>query len=157
MFYEHSVLFTNTTISLPIQIMPTYSTIFLQEFLYLETRKKKQMDLNLTEEQKKAMASVLIDIMNADDNIHVEEVKYLKQLQEALGISEEGIEECLHLSVVNSMRIIRGLDHLQKQAFSFMMTEMIKADGEVDSREADVLTVVCLGADIPIPAEDSQE
>ena len=114
------------------------------------------MDLNLTDEQKKAMASVLIDIMNADDNIHEEEVKYLKQLQEALEISEEEIEECLHLSVVNSMRIIRGLDHLQKQAFSFMMTEMIKADGEVDSREADVLTVVCLGADIPVPTEDSQ-
>jgi uncharacterized tellurite resistance protein B-like protein len=108
------------------------------------------MELNLSDEQKKAMASVLIDIMNADDHIHEEEVKYLKQLQDSLGISEEEVQECLKLSVIDSMRIIKSLDHFQKQAFSFMMQEMIKADGEVDAREADVFIVVCVAADIPL-------
>jgi uncharacterized tellurite resistance protein B-like protein len=117
--------------------------------IFKKLSKIAPMDLNINDEQKMAMASILMDIMNADDNVHAEEMKYFEQLQGSLDITDDQLRECLKLSVLDSMRVVKGLDHLQKEAFSFMMQEMIKADNEVDSREADVFVIVCTGADIP--------
>ena len=111
-------------------------------------------NLDLTSEQKKAMASVLIDIINADGVIHEGEKKYLKLLQTILVISDKEIEAALDLSVLDSLSIIKEMDHFQKQSFAYMMQEMIKADGEVDPRETDVYVLVCTAADIAVKGID---
>ena len=110
------------------------------------------MDLNLdlNIEQKRAMASVLIDIINADGQIHDGEKKYLKQVRKSLKIDKKDMQEALNMSVIDSLNIIKDMNNFQKQAFSYMMQEMIKADGEVDSRETDVYVTVCTAADIAV-------
>lgn len=110
------------------------------------------MDLNLdvNTEQKRAMASVLIDIINADGKVHKDEVEYLRKISKSLEISDQDIKACIELSVLESLNIIKAMNHLQKQAFAFMMQEMIKADGEVDSKETDVYVLVCTAADIAV-------
>ena len=107
-------------------------------------------NLDLSTDHKRAMASVLIDIINADQIIHESEKKYLKHLQTTLVISDKDIEVALDMSVIDSLNTIKEMSHLQKQAFAFMMQEMIKADGEVDPRETDVYVTVCTAADIAV-------
>lgn len=110
------------------------------------------MDLNLdlSQEQKRAMASVLIDIINADGQIHEGEKKYLKQVQKSLQLDKKDIQAALDLSVIDSLSIVKEMNNFQKQAFSYMMQEMIKSDGDVDSRETDVYVMVCTAADIAV-------
>jgi len=109
------------------------------------------MSLNLTTLEKKAVAKVLLDIVNADGKIAVGEVAYFQQLQNVLGISNSEIEEAKFMSAIGSLAILRGLSPIAKQALAVMMLEMINADGEVDNEEMKVFLVVCAGADIPLP------
>ena len=51
------------------------------------------MSLDLTTLEKKAVAKVLLDIVNADGKVTVGEAKYFEQLQRVLGISNSEIEE----------------------------------------------------------------
>ena len=54
------------------------------------------------------------------------------------------------MSVIDALNVIKGMNHYQKQVFAYMMQEMIKADGDVDSRETDVYVTVCTAADISL-------
>jgi len=109
------------------------------------------MSLDLTTLEKKAVAKVLLDIVNADGNVAVGEAKYFEQLQKVLGISNSEIEEAKYLSVVGSLSIIREMLPAEKHAIAIMMHEMIKADGEVNDKEIKIFIAVCAYADIKLP------
>ena len=109
------------------------------------------MALDLTTLEKKAVAKVLLDIVNADDRVTVGEVNYFQQLQGVLGISDSEIEEAKYMSVIGSLAILKDLSPIAKQGLAIMMLEMINADGEVDDEEMKVFVVVCAGAEIPLP------
>jgi len=112
------------------------------------------MSLDLTKLEKKAVAKVLLDIVNADGIVTVGESRYFQQLQNALGISDSEIEEAKYMSVTGCLTIIRDLLPHEKSALALMMFEMIRADGEVDNEELKVFAVVCAAADIPLPSTE---
>jgi len=109
------------------------------------------MSLDLTKIEKKAVAKVLLDIVNADRRITVGESRYFQHLQNVLGISDSEIEEAKYLSVVGSLAIIKQMLPIEKQLLALMMLEMINADGDVDSEEIKVFIAVCALAEIPLP------
>ncbi len=109
------------------------------------------MSLDLTTLEKKAVAKVLLDIVNADGKVTVGEAKYFEQLQRVLGISNSEIEEAKYMSVAGSLSIIRDMLPAEKHALAIMMLEMIRADGEVDDEETKVFIAVCAMADIKLP------
>ena len=109
------------------------------------------MALNLTNLEKKAVAKVLLDIVNADGRITVGETRYFQQLQNLLGITNSEIEEAKYMSVLGCLAILRDMLPVEKAALAIMMLEMINADGEIDDKEMKVFIVVCAGADIPLP------
>lgn len=108
------------------------------------------MSLHLTSLEKKAVAKVLLDIVNADSRFTIGEGAYFAQLQNTLGISDSDIEEAKYMSVVGCLSIIRNLLPHQKNALAIMMLEMIGVDDDVNSEELKVFTVVCAAADIPL-------
>jgi len=109
------------------------------------------MLLNLSSLEKKAISKVLLDIVNADGKISGGEVLYFQQLQKALGISDEELQEAKFMSVIGCLAILKGLLLHEKEALAIMMLEMIRADGKVDDEELKVFAVVCAAADIPLP------
>ncbi len=70
------------------------------------------MSLHLTSLEKKAVAKVLLDIVNADSRFTIGEGAYFAQLQNTLGISDSDIEEAKYMSVVGCLSIIRNLLNL---------------------------------------------
>jgi len=109
------------------------------------------MSLNLTSLEKKAVAKVLLDIVNADGRVTVGEGRYFQQLQNVLGISDSEIEEAKYMSVTGCLSIIRDLLPVEKGALAVMMLEMIRADGDIHKEELKVFAVVCAAADITLP------
>ncbi|MBK7341702.1 MAG: hypothetical protein IPJ06_00515 [Saprospiraceae bacterium] len=109
------------------------------------------MSLDLTKLEKKAVAKVLLDIVNADGRVTVGESSYFQQLQNVLGISDSEIEEAKYMSVTGSLSIIKDLLPHEKAALAIMMYEMIHADGEAHKEELKVFAVVCIATDIPLP------
>lgn len=109
------------------------------------------MTLNLTSLEKKAVAKVLLDIVNVDNRVTVGESRYFQQLQDVLGISDLEIEEAKYMSAIGSLSILRQMNNIEKTALALMMFEMMKADGHIDDDEMKIFIVVCAGADIPMP------
>lgn len=109
------------------------------------------MSLDLSKLEKKAVAKVLIDMMNADGKVTVGEIEYFQQLQNVLGISNTEIEEAKYMSVAGCLSILRELLPHEKLSLLVMMLEMIRADGDLDDTEMKLIVVVCAAADIPVP------
>lgn len=109
------------------------------------------MSLDLTQLEKKAVAKVLLDIVNADGRVTVGEGRYFQQLQDVLGISDSEIEAAKYMSVVGGLAIIKQMLAHEKQLLAIMMLEMIRADGDIDDEEIKVFITVCALAEIPLP------
>lgn len=109
------------------------------------------MSLELTNLEKKAVAKVLLDIVNADGRVTTGESAYFQQLQNVLGISDSNIEEAKYMNALGCLSIIKAMLPHEKQALAIMMLEMIRADGHIDDEEMKVFIVVCAAAEISLP------
>lgn len=96
-----------------------------------------------TDQEKRAIAKVLLDIVNADGKVTIGEGLYFKQLQNNLHISNEQIQEAKSMSVLTAIGVIRNMTQTERFAVGVMMQQMIEADGDMDSHELDVFNVVC--------------
>ncbi len=113
--------------------------------------------MNLNTLQKQALAKVMLEIIVADDQIDKEEIKYLEQIQNTVGISVEEIQESTDMEVLNCLSILKELDELDKYAIGVIMHEMVYADGSAHPAEEKVLKVICDGAEIELPATSEEE
>jgi uncharacterized tellurite resistance protein B-like protein len=111
------------------------------------------MALNLTTDQKKALAKVLTDIARADVAITKNEEQYLSQIRKFIELSLEDMKEAMDMSVTSCLLILRKMDKNQKQAVLYIMNQMVNADGHNSDDETTIFTVVCAAADIPIPMD----
>lgn len=106
-------------------------------------------DFYFTDEEKRAISKVLLDIVNADGRVDVGEARYFRQLQNNLGISDSQIQAAKSMSVLSAIAVIRNMTKAERLAVGIMMHEMIEADGDSnDSDELAVLNTVCLLGDI---------
>lgn len=98
--------------------------------------------MEFTHIEKVAIASVLIDLMNADGNVDFRETLYMNQLRNNLNISEEEIKEGKEQNLLVSLLVLGTMNNEKKYALAIMLTEMIKADGKEDVNEIKYFNVV---------------
>lgn len=96
-----------------------------------------------TDQEKRAIAKVLLDIVNADGKVAIGEGLYFKQLQNNLNISDDQIRAAKSMGVLTAIAVIRTMTQAKRLAVGVMMQQMIEADGDMDSHELDVFNVVC--------------
>ena len=99
--------------------------------------------MEFTQIERIAIASVLIDLMNADGNVDIRETLYMNQLRNNLNISEGEILAGKEQNLLVSLLVLGTMNNEKKYALGFMLTEMIKADGKEDANEIKYFNVVC--------------
>ena len=89
-----------------------------------------------------AITSVLIGMMNVDNDVDVREVLYFNQIQNIIGITQEEFKQGKEQNILLSLVVIKTMSDLKKFALVKMLTEMVKADGKEDVREMQLFNIV---------------
>ena len=89
-----------------------------------------------------AITSVLIGMMNVDNDVDVREVLYFNQIQNIIGITQEEFKQGKEQNILLSLVVIKTMSDIKKFALVKMLTEMIKADGKEDIREMQLFNIV---------------
>lgn len=97
----------------------------------------------LTDSEKKAIAKVLLEIMNADGKVVTEESLTMLDLQDKLGITFDQVMNAKSLNAYTCLGTIAKMSVDNKAIVAAAMYRMINADGRVDSEEIKVFNTVC--------------
>lgn len=89
-----------------------------------------------------AITSVLIGMMNVDNDVDVREVLYFNQIQNIIGITQEEFKQGKEQNILLSLVVIKTMSDIKKFAIVKMLTEMIKADGKEDVREMQLFNII---------------
>ena len=105
--------------------------------------------------EKVAIIKALVEIMNADNDMHEvnkEELDYLEECARQLKLDNNYMEEANDMLTFQALLIIRKLSCVQKQAIAKMMGEMITINAVIDTNyhKDRVYNTICEIADIPI-------
>lgn len=105
--------------------------------------------------EKVAIIKALVEIMNADNDMHEvnkEELDYLEECARQLKLDNNYMEEANDMLTFQALLIIRKLSCIQKQAIAKMMGEMITINAVIDTNyhKDRVYNTICEIADIPI-------
>ena len=97
----------------------------------------------LTDLEKKAIAKVLLEIMNADDQVVTEESLTMLDLQSKLGISMDQVLAAKNLNAYTCLDTISKMSADNKAIVVTAMHRMILADGKEHPEEIKVFNTVC--------------
>ena len=98
---------------------------------------------NFSDEQKMAIAKVLLDIIYVDSKIDSREITYYERIKNLFDLSPENQFAVVGLNTLYCLGIIKALDDEKKLSFVNMMRKTILADGYVDSKEAEAFYNIC--------------
>lgn len=105
------------------------------------------LNTDFNKNEIRAIARILLEVMNADKKIATEEALYFLMLKDKLGMSEYDFNEAKSMNSLYAMKVIREMTLEQKRLVAFMMKEMIEADGETSNEEMALFTLVALSCD----------
>lgn len=94
-------------------------------------------------EQKMAIAKVLLDIIYIDSKIDEREISYFEKVKCFFELSSEDRFKIVGLNTLHCLCIIKAMDIEQKQCFAEMMRKTILADNFVDPKEAQAFYTIC--------------
>ena len=86
-----------------------------------------------------AITSILIGMMNVDNDVDLREVLYFNQIQNTIGITQEEFEQGKEQNILLSLVLIKTMSDNKKLALVKMLIEMIKADGKEAPQEMQLL------------------
>ncbi len=98
--------------------------------------------------EKIAVIKVLTEILNADNIVHENEVKYMNDVLQSFGLDETSKAEVDSLMTLQALSIIRGLSSAQKREISKMMGKMIVVDEDINYNEVKLYNAFCESCDI---------
>ncbi len=98
--------------------------------------------------EKIAVIKVLTEILNADNIVHENEVKYMNEVVQSFGLDETSKAEVGSLMTLQALSIIRGLSSAQKREISQMMGKMIVIDEDINYNEVKLYNAFCESCDI---------
>lgn len=110
------------------------------------------MDLQLESLEKKALSKLLLDMMKVDGNVAVEEFTLLKDIRTRLGISDTELKESKYLSVLGSISLLKEMDTEKKNVAANLITEMVKADGDIHKKEIKMLKMIYQMLELQVPS-----
>jgi len=112
----------------------------------------QQLNLN----SKKAFVKIILDIVHADKFVSPSEFIYLGEIQKAIGISDEELDDAQHLNTIDCLVEIRDFSPEIKKEIAITLYEFIISDQDIHKNEVKTFLVICDGADIDIPLEISK-
>lgn len=97
----------------------------------------------LTDLEKKSVAAVLLEIINADRRVTIGESEAMIDLQRNLGITDSHIEEAKDMNPYVCLNVISKMNIQNKAIVAVAMHRMINADGVAQPEEIKVFNLVC--------------
>ncbi|MBD5201298.1 MAG: hypothetical protein HDS85_04540 [Bacteroidales bacterium] len=98
------------------------------------------MNVILSKQEKYAIVSVLIKIMEADGIIDPHEVEFLDGVLVDLNISEQEMEIIQEYDLGQDIAIIKQLSNEKMNAAKELFIKMAKCDGYADPRELQIIS-----------------
>mgnify|MGYP002166961405 FL=1 len=98
---------------------------------------------SFTQQEKMAMAKILMDIVSVDEKIDVRETLYFEKVKDILELTTQDHFELLNLNTLMCLSIVKRLSDEQKTYFAEMMRHMILADEYIDPKEASSFYDIC--------------
>lgn len=105
-------------------------------------RKNTLVTMEFNKIERIAITSVLIGMMNVDNDVDVREVLYFNQIQNTIGITQEEFKQGKEQNILLSLLFVKTMSDMKKLALVKMLTEMIKADGKEDVREMQLFNLI---------------
>ena len=104
-----------------------------------------------TEDEKTAVAHILIELIKIDNNVAVEEIEYMLRLQIAFGVSKNILEKATTQDINTSLAKIKNMLPSKKHSFLLMMIRMAESDGKICEREVEAIARIAKQCNISIP------
>lgn len=97
---------------------------------------------------KIAVIKVLNEILNADNVVHENEVKYLNEVIQDFGLEFTYEEDVKALMTLQALATIRELNVEQKEMVAKMMGKMIVIDNDINYNEVKLYNAFCESCNI---------
>lgn len=115
--------------------------------------------IEFSETQKAAIVSLLIEMINIDDEVHPNECSVFDTICVEYGISDETFNLGRSLNSMVALDIMKRMGDVQKIAMAQLLTRVIDADANDDDKEIQLFNVICraTGVDTLINAKGGEE
>lgn len=98
----------------------------------------------LHELSKKAVFKIAVDLIKADNKIHSQEINVLDRLQKDLQLSQEDIDMVHYMTLEDTIISINLMSDAQTSYLLEMLTDIMKADNDISSKENILLAALKL-------------
>ena len=115
--------------------------------------------MEFTAEEKQAVISLMVGIIEADGWIDDEEIEFAQDVLDAIECSEEDFELGQDMPLLPALVIVKNMTDEQKGVVSDVITATIVADRIITAEEAVIFDYVAelTGIDIYLDEEDKEE
>lgn len=114
--------------------------------------------IDFNETQKAAIVSLLIEMINADQEVHPNECAVFDSICVEYGISEDTFSLGRSLDSMVAIDIMKRMSDVQKIATAQMLTRVIDADAKDDDKEIQLFNTICVftGVDTLVNTRDGK-
>ena len=115
--------------------------------------------IDFTETQKAAIVSLLIEMINVDNEVHPNECAVFDTICVEYGICDDTFNLGRSLNSMVALDIMKRLGDMQKILTAQLLTRVIDADAKDDDKEIQLLNIICraTGVDTLINAKGEEE
>ena len=117
-------------------------TLFFLYNTFWELRKNTLVTMEFNKIERIAITSILIGMMNVDNDVDLREVLYFNQIQNTIGITQEEFEQGKEQNILLSLVLIKTMSDNKKLALVKMLIEMVKADGKEAPQEMQLFNII---------------
>ncbi len=117
------------------------------------------MRIDFNETQKAAVVSLLIEMINADAEVHPNECAVFDSICVEYGICDDTFSLGRSLNSMVAIDIMKRMSDLQKLATAQLLTRVIDADAKDDDKEIQLFNIICraTGVDVLINAKEGMD
>ena len=115
--------------------------------------------IDFTETQKAAIVSLLIEMINVDNEVHPNECAVFDTICVEYGICDDTFNLGRSLNSMVALDIMKRMGDMQKILTAQLLTRVIDADAKDDDKEIQLLNIICraTGVDTLINAKGGEE
>ena len=115
--------------------------------------------IDFTETQKAAIVSLLIEMINVDNEVHPNECAVFDTICVEYGICDDTFNLGRSLNSMVALDIMKKMGDMQKILTAQLLTRVIDADAKDDDKEIQLLNIICraTGVDTLINAKGEEE
>ena len=99
-------------------------------------------NLNLSSLGKRSIFKLAVDLVKADNRIHKNEIAFLDNLQNVLGLPQEDLDMIHYTSMQQAISALSASDTRTKNSVISFLSSVMRADSDIDFEEALLLSSV---------------